>query len=74
MSPTTDINPKTQPATKGADCRAESENQTAHGRAHDEDAIDMIHHHNERETARQQKQPEPDTEPDYEVEGLIPHN
>ena len=57
MSSNVDIKTKTQPATEGAVCRNESENQTAHGLAGD--YADLV---------------EPDTEPDYEVEGLIPHN
>ena len=72
MSSHQDITNEKLSATKGAVCRNESENQTAHALACD--YADLVHHHNERGKARQQKQPEPDTEPDYEVEGLIPHN
>ena len=73
MSTHKDINPKTQPDTKGADCRTESENHPAQGLACDEDTIDMIHHRNEGKKARQQ-QPEPAEEPDYDAEGMAPHN
>ena len=79
MSSNVDIKTKTQPATKGAVCRTVSENYPPHGRAHD--YADLIHHHNEHAKARQQKQPKPaaehvpDTsEPDYESEGMLPHN
>ena len=80
MSTVDDITNEKRSATRGAVCRNESENQTVQGRACEEDPIDMIHHHNERGKARQ-KQPEPaaeqgpDTsEPDYESEGMPPHN
>ena len=63
---------KSQQATKGAVCRNESENQTAHGLACDED---MIHHYNEQGNARGPAQKtEPAEEPDYDVEGMAPHN
>ena len=78
MSPTQDITKKTQPATKGAVCRNESENPTAHALACENQFgpidPDLLHHHNGRGTARQQKQPEPTEELDYESEGMIPHN
>ena len=77
MSVKGDIKNKTQPATKGADCRTESENQAAHALACDEDTIDMIHHHDERGGKKERgsvPKTEPAEEPDYDVEGIIPHN
>ena len=76
MSSNIDITNEKRSATKGADCRTESENHPAQGLACDEDTIDMIHHHNERgkkERGPAQKT-EPAEEPDYDVEGMPPHN
>lgn len=66
MSPTQDITKNQQPATDGAVCRTESENQAAHDRACDLIPIDpdAILHHNERG-----RKPEHEDE-----EGMIPHN
>ena len=78
MSTHNDINSKTSASTGVAVCRTESENQPAQARACDNQLgpidPDLLHHHNERGMARQQKQPEPTPEPDYEDEGMAPHN
>ena len=78
MSTQQDISNEMRSATRGAACRTESGNHPAHDRACD--YADLVHHHNERAKARQ-KQPEPaaeqvpDTpEPDYDAEGMAPHN
>ena len=71
MSINRDINYEKLSATKGADCRTESENRPAHALACD--YADLVHHHNERAKARQ-KQPEPAAEPDYDEEGIVPLN
>ena len=77
MSSEQDITNEKRSATEGAVCRNESENQTAQGLACDNQFgpidPDLIHHHNEGKKARQQ-QPEPTEEPDYDAEGMAPHN
>ena len=77
MSPTQDITKKTQPATKGAVCRTVSENHPAHARdarAYEDDAIDMIHHNERGRKKERVPAPKTEPEPDYESEGMIPHN
>ena len=73
MSSSQDISNEKRSATRGADCRIESENQAAHGRAHD--YADQVHHHNERGEKKERgpaQKTEP--EPDYDAEGMVTHN
>ena len=68
---------KTRSATKGAGCRTESENHPAHARdarAYEENAIDVIVHHNERGGKQRGPAPKTEPEPDYDAEGMIPSN
>ena len=71
MSSEQDITNENRSATEGAVCRNESENQTAQGLACD--YADLVHHHNERSKQLGPAQ-KTEPEPDYDVEGMPPHN